>query len=97
MTLRADAYQIPSSLSRIGVVPRCFEPFSLDSALGRFVLFEQVEGDAIEHGEVLSRVASAFAVKVFAKTHIQHPVQFCLWFFLRKNHANGLRSCKDLR
>jgi hypothetical protein len=61
---------------QIGVVPRCFEAFSLDSALGRFVLSEQVEGYAVEDGEVLCGVASAFAVKVFAKTHIQHPVQF---------------------
>ena len=42
------------------MVPCGFEAFSLDSTFGRFVLFEQVEGDAIKHGEVLSRVASAF-------------------------------------
>lgn len=29
------------------------EAFFLDASFGRFVLFEQVEGDAIEDGEVL--------------------------------------------
>jgi len=34
-------------------------------------LFEQVEGDAVEYGEVLRRIAGAFAVEVFAEAHIQ--------------------------
>src|SRR5271165_106487 len=54
------------------------EAFSVDSALAGFVLFEQVEGDAVENGEVLGCVACAFAVVVFAKTDIEHPVQFVL-------------------
>jgi hypothetical protein len=39
-------------------------------------LFEQVESDAIENGEVLRGVAGAFAVEVFAEADIEHPVQF---------------------
>ena len=50
----------------------------MDSALAGFVLFEQVEGDAIENGEVLGGVAGAFAVEVFAKADIEHPVQLVL-------------------
>ena len=34
-------------------------------------MFEQVEGDAVEYGEVLRRIAGAFAVEVFAEAHIQ--------------------------
>ena len=44
--------------------------------MGRFVLFEQIEGDSVEDGEVLCGVASAFAVQVFAEADVQHPVQF---------------------
>ena len=38
-------------------------------------MFEQVEGDAVENGGVLRRIASAFAVEVFAEAHILNPVQ----------------------
>ena len=79
------------------MVPCGFEAFSLDSAFGRFVLFEQVEGDAIEHGEVLSRVSSAFAVKVFAKAHIEHPVQFVFDPPVLTNHAWFRRAASGLR
>jgi len=79
------------------VVPCGFEAFSLDSTFGRFVLFEQVEGDAIEHGEVLSRVSSAFAVKVFAKAHIEHPVQFVFDPPVLTNHAWFRRAASGLR
>jgi len=59
----------------MGDVPSGFEALSLDSAFGRFVVFEQIEGDSIEDGEVLCGVASAFAVRVFAEADVEHPVQ----------------------
>ena len=52
------------------------ESFSLDASLGGFVLFEDVECDALEDGEVLRGVAGSFAAKVFVEIHVQHPVQF---------------------
>ena len=58
------------------MVPGGFEALSLDPSFGRFVLFEQVEGDAIEDGEVLRGVSGAFAVEVFTEAHIEHPMQF---------------------
>ena len=57
-------------------------------------LFEQVECDAIEHREVLSRVASAFAVKVFSKPHIQHPVQFVFDALVLTNGGIEARGVK---
>ena len=41
-----------------------------------FVLLEQIESDTVERGEVLCGMASAFATYVFAKSHIQHLVEF---------------------
>lgn len=43
-----------------------------------FVLFDQVEGDAVEHGEVLRGIRGAFAVEIFARADIDHPVQLVL-------------------
>ena len=48
----------------------------MDTVLRNIVLFEQVEGDAVEYTEVLCCIACAFAVQVFAEAHIQDPVQF---------------------
>jgi hypothetical protein len=48
----------------------------VDAALGSFVLFEQIEGDAVEYGKVLRRVTCAFAVEVLAQANIEHPMQF---------------------
>ena len=50
----------------------------MDSTFAGCVLFEQVEGDAVENGEVLCCVACAFAVEVFAKGNIEHLVQLVL-------------------
>ena len=50
----------------------------MDAALGGFVLFERIEGDAVEHREVLRGMAGAFAVQVLAEADIEHPVQFVL-------------------
>jgi hypothetical protein len=47
----------------------------VDAAFGGFVLFEQVESNAVEHGEVLCGIARAFVVEVFAEADIEHPVQ----------------------
>ncbi len=50
----------------------------MDAALGGFVLSERIEGDAVEHREVLRGMASAFAVQVLAEADIEHPMQFVL-------------------
>ena len=58
------------------MVPGCFEAFALDAAFERLFLFEQIQGNAVEQGEVLGGMTGAFAVQVFAEVDIQHPVQF---------------------
>ena len=58
------------------MVPGGFESFSFDAELGSFVLPEQVEGDAVEEGEVLRGMACTFATEVFTETRIEHPVEF---------------------
>ncbi len=50
----------------------------MDAALGGFVLFERIEGDAVEHREVLRGMAGAFAIQVLAEADIEHPMQFVL-------------------
>ena len=60
---------------QVGVVPCGIEAFSFDTAFEGCFLFEQVERDAVEQGEVLRGMASAFSVQVFAEAHIEHPVQ----------------------
>lgn len=58
------------------MVPCGLESFAVDTEFAGFVLFEQVKGDAVEHGEVLRGVTGAFAAEVFAEGYIEHPVQF---------------------
>lgn len=50
----------------------------MDSELGSFILFEQVEGEPIDEGEVLRSVSSAFAAQVFAEGDIEYPMEFVL-------------------
>jgi hypothetical protein len=57
------------------VVPCCVESFSLDSSVGGLVVLEDVEGDAIEEGEVLRGVSCSFSAEVFAEADIEHPMQ----------------------
>lgn len=57
------------------MVPCGVEPFPLDSSFGGFVLFEDVECDAVEQGKVLRRVSGTLSAEVFAETDIQCPVQ----------------------
>ncbi len=57
------------------MVPSRVESFSLDSSFGRFVLFEHVEGDAVDEGKVLGRMACSFSAQVFSEADIEHPVQ----------------------
>jgi hypothetical protein len=59
---RTDGYKTPNELSKLEVVLSDFEAFSLDSAIGEFVSFEQVEGDGIGNGEVLCGAPCAFSV-----------------------------------
>ena len=46
------------------------EAFPLDASLGRSVLFEDVECNALEDGEVLGGMACSFAAEVFVKIHV---------------------------
>jgi hypothetical protein len=59
---------------QVEMVPGGFQSFSFDATLERFVLFKQIEGDAIEDGEVLRRMSGSFSIQVFAKAYIEHPV-----------------------
>jgi len=52
------------------------ESFALDAAFEGSFLFKQVERYAVEQREVLRRVACSFPVQIFAKAHVEHPVQF---------------------
>ena len=38
---------ISEELEQVGIVPTGFETFSVDAAFRRFVLLEQIEGDAV--------------------------------------------------
>jgi len=62
-------------MEQVVVVPACFEAFAVHAELAGFALFEQVERDAVDDGEVLRGVACALAAKVFAEADIEHPVQ----------------------
>jgi hypothetical protein len=61
------------------VVPSCFESLSFDTSDtsgGRFVLFEQIERDFVDGGEVLSGVSCSFSAVVFAEGDTEQPVEF---------------------
>jgi len=95
-TIQGRRISNSQQFEQIGVVPRDFEAFSLDSALGGFVLFEQIEGDAVEHGEVLSRVASAFAALILAEGHVSTQCSLfsmpqCWWITEFSRAASALR------
>ena len=47
----------------------------MDTSLGTLVLFEQVERDAVEHGEVMGGMSGAFAIQILAEAHVERPVQ----------------------
>jgi hypothetical protein len=64
-------------LQKIVIVPTGFETFALDSEFGEGVLFEKIEGDAVEQGEVLRSVLLPFAVEVFAEADIERPSAAC--------------------
>ena len=44
----------------------------MDASFGGCVLFEQVDGDTVQHGEVLCGMVCTSAVEVFAKAGIKH-------------------------
>ena len=46
----------------------------MDVSFGGCVLFEQVEGDTVQHGEVLCGMVCTSAVEAFAEAEIKHPV-----------------------
>ena len=52
------------------MIPSGLESFSLDSALQCFFLFEDIEGDSVEDGEVLRGVACPFSAEVFSEAHV---------------------------
>ena len=57
------------------MIPCGFEAFSFDAAFETRLQLEQVQGDAVEQGEVLRGISGSFTAQVFSKGHIQHPVQ----------------------
>ena len=71
------------------MVPGGIEAFSLDSAFAGFILLEQIESDAVEHGEVLRGVAGAFAAEVFTEAYVEHPVQFVFDAPVLADHASS--------
>ena len=58
------------------MVPSSLQAFTVDAQFAGFVLLEQVECDAVEHGVVLCGVASTFAIQVLAEADVEHSVQF---------------------
>src|SRR5271170_2808340 len=69
------------------MIPCGFESFSLDSAFESSFLFEQVERYAVKQREVLRRMACSFSVQIFAKAHVEYPVQFVFDAPVLTNHA----------
>src|ERR1039458_7495391 len=76
------------------MVPCGFEAFSLDAAFEGSFLFEQVERYAVEQREVLRRMACSFPVQIFAKAHVEHPVQFVFDAPVLTNHAVQARRIR---
>ena len=58
------------------MIPAGVELFALDSAFFGFLAFEQVQGEAAQGGEIFRRETGAGAAVIFAKAHIQDPVEF---------------------
>lgn len=56
------------------MVPAGLEPFGVDAALPAAVEPDQVERDAPQDGQVLSRMSHPHAALIFAEGHVQHPV-----------------------
>jgi len=55
-----------------------FETSGFDPALGRCILFEQVQGQAAQNGEVLGRRADSDPALILAKGHIEQPMDLIL-------------------
>ena len=56
-------------------VPGRLPSFSLDAVFGCLLLFEQIECHVAQHNEVLVGISLADPAIIFAKRHIQHPMQ----------------------
>ncbi len=48
----------------------------MGTAFGGFLLFEQIESDMAQDGEVFGRLVFAYPAVVFIKGHIQNPMEF---------------------
>src|SRR3954467_4483262 len=65
---------IPKKSENKVVVPTCNEAFTTNAELG-FIVFEQVEGNAIDQGEVLGSVTSPLSALVFMEGNVEHPME----------------------
>ena len=57
------------------MVPGGVELFAFEAALFRSVLFEEIERQAPQRGQVGGRVPRSCPTAIFAALHVQNPVQ----------------------
>ena len=67
------------------MVPCGFESFAHDGALESSFLFEQIQRYAVESRKVFRRMACWLSV--FAKAHVEHPMQFVFGASVLTDHA----------
>ena len=49
------------------IVPPGFKTFAMNSEFGSFILFEQIEGEPVDEGKVLSSMTGTLAAQVFTE------------------------------
>jgi len=81
-------------LEQIGIVPACVELLAAEAALAGGVLFEEVQGEAAESGEVFGGIAGAGAALILAEDHVHEPMHLVLHAPVA---ADGSREGLDLR
>jgi hypothetical protein len=62
-------------LPRVFIVLACLESFSFGAERVGFVVFEQIEGDAVDEREVSRGVDVSVAKEAFAEADFEHTVQ----------------------
>lgn len=60
---------------QVVIVPASFEASGFDPGFDRFILFEQVQSDVAENGEVFGAMILAQAVMILLKGHVEYPMQ----------------------